>query len=61
MKVRDVIKLLESNGWQLARMRGSHRQFKHTTNKNVITVSGAPSQDMKQGTLNDILKKAGLK
>ncbi len=61
MKVRDLIKLLESDGWRLARTKGSHRQFKHPTNPNLVTVSGAPADEVRPGTLNDILKKAGLK
>ncbi len=61
MKVKEVIKILESRGWQLSRTRGSHRQFKHTDNPNVITVSGSLSEEMRPGTLNTILKKAGIK
>jgi predicted RNA binding protein YcfA (HicA-like mRNA interferase family) len=61
MKVREVIKTLEEDGWYLARTKGSHRQFKHPTKSGTVTVSGKPSVDVPPGTLNSILKQAGLK
>jgi predicted RNA binding protein YcfA (HicA-like mRNA interferase family) len=61
MKVREVIKLLEERGWYLARTRGSHRQFKHAIKAGTVTVSGKPSVDVPPGTLNSIMKQAGLK
>ncbi len=61
MKVRDIIEMIEDDGWYLVRTRGSHRQFKHPTKKGVVTVSGKPSQDVPKGTANNILKQAGLK
>ncbi|MCI0523668.1 MAG: type II toxin-antitoxin system HicA family toxin [Acidobacteria bacterium] len=61
MKVKDVIKLLEGDGWYLVRTKGSHRQFKHTSKQGTVTVSGKLSVDVPPGTLNSILKQAGLK
>ena len=61
MKVREVVKLLEADGWYLARTRGSHRQYKHPTKAGTVTVSGKPNVDVPPGTLNSILKQAGLK
>lgn len=61
MKVREVVKLLERDGWRLARTKGSHRQFKHPVKKGVVTVAGSPSTEIPRGTLNSILKQAGLK
>ena len=61
MKVREVIKLLEDDGWYLARTKGSHRQFKHSQKAGTVTVSGKPSIDIPRGTLNSVLKQAGLK
>ena len=61
MKVKDVIKLLERQGWYLARTKGSHRQFKHPKNAGAVTVSGKESIEVPRGTLNSILKQAGLK
>jgi predicted RNA binding protein YcfA (HicA-like mRNA interferase family) len=45
MKVRDVIKELERDGWRLDRMRGSHRQYKHSTKPGLVTVPGKPGDD----------------
>jgi predicted RNA binding protein YcfA (HicA-like mRNA interferase family) len=61
MKTGDVIKLLQSHGWYLARMRGSHRQFKHPTKPGTVTVAGKLSADLPTGTVNSILKQAGLR
>jgi predicted RNA binding protein YcfA (HicA-like mRNA interferase family) len=61
MKVRDVLKLIENDGWYQVAQRGSHRQFKHPVKSGRVTVAGHPSQEMDAGTLNSILKQAGLK
>jgi predicted RNA binding protein YcfA (HicA-like mRNA interferase family) len=61
MKVKEIIKLLEEDGWYKVRMRGSHRQFNHPNKPGTVTVSGKPSVDIPPGTLNSILKQAGLK
>lgn len=61
MKVKDVIKLLENDGWYQVRIRGSHRQFHHPNKAGTVTVSGKLSVDMPPGTLNSVLKQAGLK
>jgi predicted RNA binding protein YcfA (HicA-like mRNA interferase family) len=61
MKVRDVLKLIEADGWYQVAQRGSHRQFKHADKPGRVTVAGHPSQEMDIGTLNSILKQAGLK
>ena len=61
MKVRDVIRLLEDDGWFLVATRGSHRQFKHRVHPGRVTVAGKPSEELAPGTLNSILKQSGLK
>jgi predicted RNA binding protein YcfA (HicA-like mRNA interferase family) len=61
VKVRDVIRLIEDDGWFLVATRGSHRQFKHTVKPGRVTIAGKPSDDMAPGTLNSVLKQAGLK
>lgn len=61
MKVKDLIKRMETDGWFQARQRGSHRQFKHPTKPGTVTVSGKPNIDVPPGTLNNVLKQAGLK
>ncbi len=61
MKVREAIRLLEQHGWVEMRSRGSHRHFKHPSRPMVITFPGREGQELAPGTLNAILKKAGLK
>jgi predicted RNA binding protein YcfA (HicA-like mRNA interferase family) len=61
MKVRDVLRLIEDDGWYEVAQKGSHRQFKHPEKPGRVTVAGHPSQEMDKGTLNSILKQAGLK
>jgi predicted RNA binding protein YcfA (HicA-like mRNA interferase family) len=61
MKVREVIKLIEEDGWFLVATRGSHRQYKHATKAGRVTIAGKQSDDLAPGTLNSILKQAGLK
>jgi predicted RNA binding protein YcfA (HicA-like mRNA interferase family) len=57
----DVIRLLEEDGWYLARTRGSHPQFQRSGKSGSVTVAGKPSIDVPPGTLNSILKQTGLK
>ena len=61
MKIREVLDLLRDDGWYLDRTKGSHQQYRHPTKKGLVTVSGKPSDDLAPGTLNSILKQAGLK
>jgi predicted RNA binding protein YcfA (HicA-like mRNA interferase family) len=61
VKVRDIIKMLEKDGWYLMRTKGSHRQFKHPIKPGIVTVAGKLGLDVPPGTLNSILKQAGLK
>ena len=61
MKIADLIKILKENGWVLTRTKGSHRQFKHSDIKGVVTVAGKLSDDVKKGTLGSVLRQAGLK
>ena len=61
MKVNDVIRLIESDGWELVAIRGSHRQYKHPRKPGKVTIAGKPSVDVPPETLNSILKQAGLK
>ncbi|WP_430012958.1 type II toxin-antitoxin system HicA family toxin [Microcystis ichthyoblabe FBCC-A1114] len=60
MKVRDVIRLLEQDGWYLSRTRGSHRQFKHFLKSGLVTVPGKLSDDLAIKTLRSIFKQAQL-
>jgi predicted RNA binding protein YcfA (HicA-like mRNA interferase family) len=61
MTVREVVRLIEADGWRLVRTKGSHQQFHHPTKPGTVTVAGRPSTDVPPGTLNSILKQAGLK
>lgn len=61
MKVREILDLLNKDGWVLVATRGSHRQYKHAVKKGRVTVAGKPSDDLAPGTLNSILKQADLK
>jgi predicted RNA binding protein YcfA (HicA-like mRNA interferase family) len=61
MKVRDIIKLIEKNGWYLITTKGSHRQYKHMDKPGRVTIAGHFNDDLAPGTLNSILKQAKLK
>ena len=61
MKVRDVIKAIEDNGWYLVATKGSHRQYKHPGKPGRVTIAGHPGDDLAHGTLNSILKQSQLK
>ena len=61
MKVRDVIKLIEKDGWVFVRQRGSHRHFEHPTKPGGVTMPGNLGDELKPGTLASVLRHAGLK
>jgi predicted RNA binding protein YcfA (HicA-like mRNA interferase family) len=61
MKVREVIALVEADGWYLVQTRGDHRQDKHPTKPGRVTVSGHRNDDVHPKTLNSILSQAGLR
>jgi predicted RNA binding protein YcfA (HicA-like mRNA interferase family) len=60
VKVRELIRVLENDGWTLVRTRGSHRQFRHPSKPGTVTLSGKPSLDIPIGTLRSALKQADL-
>lgn len=59
---RDIVRRLEADGWALVRTKGSHMQYRHTTKPGTVTIAagGKLSKDVPVGTLNSILKQAGL-
>lgn len=61
MKIKEIIKLIESDGWFQVAQRGSHRQYKHLERPGRVTIAGKLSDDIDKGTLNSILKQAKLK
>ena len=61
MKVKEIIKLIEADGWYLVRQKGSHKQYKHSYKKGLVTISGHKlSDEVKMGTLSSILKQAEI-
>lgn len=61
MKVDEAIRMIEKDGWYHVATRGSHRQYKHPTKPGRVTIAGKFSDTIAPGTLNSILKQAGLK
>ncbi len=61
MKVKDVIKKIEKDGWFIVRTKGSHRQFKHHKKSGTVTIAGKRGLDLTPGIQNSILKQEGLK
>ncbi|MGR6641458.1 type II toxin-antitoxin system HicA family toxin [Pseudomonas aeruginosa] len=60
MRSREVIDLLLKDGWYEVAVKGSHHQYKHPSKPGKVTVQH-PSSTIPKGTLNNILKQAGLK
>jgi len=61
MKIRDIIKKLREDGWYEVAQRGSHRQYRHPSKPGRVTIAGHAKDDLAPGTLNSVLKQAGLK
>ena len=61
MTVREVLRIIEEDGWTMVAQKGSHRQYKHPTKAGRVNVAGHPKDDVAPGTLNSILRQAGLK
>ena len=59
MKVRDVIKLIEADGWYRIKAKGGHRQYKHPVKPGSVTVPGQMSADLDNKTEKSILQQAG--
>ncbi|UCE18135.1 MAG: type II toxin-antitoxin system HicA family toxin [Gemmatimonadota bacterium] len=61
MKVREIIKIIEVDGWYRVKARSGHRQYKHPHKRARVTIAGKLSDDLAPGTLNSVLKQAGLR
>ncbi len=61
VKIHELLARLEADGWFQVRQKGSHRQFHHPNKPGTVTVAGKPSLEVPPGTLNSVLKQAGLK
>ena len=60
MKIRDVLKVLEEDGWRIYRIKGSHRILKHPLKKGIVVVAGNLNKDVAKGTLKSIGRQAEL-
>ncbi len=61
MKTREIILLIERDGWFEVRQRGSHKQFKHSVKKGLVTIPvHRMSNDLSQGLEKSILKQAQI-
>jgi len=54
MKYREIVRLIEADGWQLSRQRGSHQQYSHPTKPGLVTIAREPNQDVPRGTAANI-------
>ena len=61
MKIRDIIRMLRQDGWYEVAQKGSHRQYKHPTKRGRVTIAGRGNDELAPGTLNSVLKQAGMK
>lgn len=61
MTVREIQRIIVDDGWVMVAQKGSHRQYKHPTKSGRVTIAGHPKDDVAPGTLNSILRQAGLK
>ena len=64
MTYRQLIKLLEANGWMFHRTgKGAHMIYRHSTRPGTIVVAhgGELGREIPTGTQNAILRQAGLK
>jgi len=61
LKIREIIKIIEKDGWYKVAQKGSHRQYKHPVKPGRVTVAGKLGDEIVLGTLNSILKQSGLK
>jgi predicted RNA binding protein YcfA (HicA-like mRNA interferase family) len=60
MKVREVVKLLEADGWYHLNTKGDHRQYKHPVKRGRVTVAGHPGDDLHPKTLASIFVQAQI-
>ena len=60
MRVRELEQILREDGWYVVKQVGSHRQYKHPVKAGKVTVP-IHSGDLDKGTVNSVLKQAGLK
>lgn len=57
---RELLKLLNEDGWYVVRIKGSHHQLKHLLKSGTVTIPH-PKKDLPRKTFESILKQAGIK
>jgi predicted RNA binding protein YcfA (HicA-like mRNA interferase family) len=60
MKVREIIRLIEADGWYRIKAKGGHRQYKHPVKPGRVTVPGQMNAELDKKTAKSILRQAGL-
>ncbi len=60
MKVPDLVRQVEADGWRHVKTRGSHRQYKHPVKPGRVTIPGHSGDDVQTDTLKSVLRQAGL-
>lgn len=60
MKVRDIIRHIEEDGWRFHSQKGSHRQYTHPTKSGRVTVPGHPGDDLYPKMLASIYHQAQI-
>ncbi|MBQ2010742.1 MAG: type II toxin-antitoxin system HicA family toxin [Selenomonadaceae bacterium] len=60
MRFREMEKILTADGWYLKKISGSHHQYKHPIKPGKVTIPRHIG-DLDRGTVNSILRQAGLK
>jgi predicted RNA binding protein YcfA (HicA-like mRNA interferase family) len=60
MKVKEVLKILEEDGWYIDRIRGSHRILKHQIKSGIVVLAGKLSKDLAEGTRKSIFSQTQL-
>ena len=60
MKIREIVRLVEFDGWIMIGQEGSHRQYKHPAKRGKVTIAGHPGKDVSEAMISSILRQAGL-
>jgi predicted RNA binding protein YcfA (HicA-like mRNA interferase family) len=60
MKYKEIIKLVEADGWYFVRQRGSHKQYKHSLKRGTVTIAGKANDDVPKEMEKSIFHQAGI-
>lgn len=61
MKVRDILRLIEDDGWRFHSQKGSHRQFVHPVKRGRVTIPGKLGDDLSPGVLRSVFSQAQIR